>query len=77
MNCIFMYGPLMQKIVEHSPMTFANETAQIERAGIKVIAQSPIRIPEEDQGDTVNHIRPGVRTVYTRKAYDLLAGSLR
>jgi hypothetical protein len=77
MNCIFMFGPLMQKIVEHSPMTLANETAQIERAGIKVIRQSPIRIPEQDQGNIINHIHPRVRAAYTKTAYDLLADSLR
>jgi hypothetical protein len=77
MNCVFMFGPLMQKVVEHSPMTFANETSRIERAGIKVIRQSPIRIPEQDQGNTINHIHPRVRAAYTKKAYDLLADSLR
>ena|SRR6185437_16174199 len=47
------------------------ETSQIERAGIKVIRQSPIRIPEQDQGNTINHIHPRVRAAYTKKAYDL------
>jgi hypothetical protein len=77
MNCIFMYGPLMQKIVEHSQMTFRALTSQIERAGIKVIRQSPIEIPDSDIGDTINHVRPAMRSVYTEKLYQLLANSLR
>ena len=72
-----MYGPLMQRVVEHSPLTFQMLTSQIERAGIKVIAQSPIKIPSQDQGDTINHIQPAMRPEYTRKIYDLVADSLR
>jgi hypothetical protein len=76
-NCVFMFGPLMQKIVEHSALTFRWETAQIERAGIKVIKESPIKIPDEDLGNTINHIQPYVKQEYTRKIYDLVAASLR
>jgi hypothetical protein len=76
-NCIFMFGPLMQKVVEHSALTFRWETAQIERAGIKVVGQSPIKIPDEDLGNTINHIQPYVKQEYTRKIYDLVAASLR
>jgi hypothetical protein len=77
LNCMFMYGPLMQKVVEHSQLTFQMLNSQIERAGIKVISQSPIKIPDEDQGNTINHIQPGVRAAYTKKAYNLVAASLR
>jgi hypothetical protein len=76
-NCIFMYGPLMQKIVEHSQPTLQRLTSQIERAGIKVIGQSPIEIPDQDLGNTINHIQPRLRAAYTKKAYDLVAASLR
>jgi hypothetical protein len=76
-NCMFMYGPLMQKFVEHSQMTLRALTSQIERAGIKVIDQSPIEIPDEDLGNTINHIQPRLRAAYTKKAYDLVAASLR
>ena len=76
-NCIFMYGPLMQKFVEHSQMTIRALTSQIERAGIKVISQSPIEIPDQDLGNTINHIQPRLRAAYTKKAYDLVAASLR
>ena len=77
LNCMFMYGPLMQKVVEHSQLTFQMLTSQIERAGIRVIRQSPIEIPDEDQGNTINHIQPRLRAAYTKKAYDLVADSLR
>lgn len=77
MNCIFMYGPLMQKIVEHSQMTLRALTSQIERAGIKVIRQSPVEIPDSDLGNTINHVRPAMRPAYTEKIYQLLADSLR
>lgn len=77
LNCMFMYGPLMQKVVEHSQLTLQRLTSQIEHAGIKVIGQSPIKIPDEDQGNTINHVQPRLRAAYTKKAYGLVADSLR
>lgn len=74
---IFMYGPVTQKIIEHSQPMLQRLTSQIERAGIKVIGQSPIEIPDQDLGNTINHIQPYVKQEYTRKIHDLVAASLR
>jgi hypothetical protein len=77
LNCIYMHGPLMQEIARQSHGMLQRLNAQIERTGIKVIRQSPIQIPDEDLGNTVNHIRPAVQLAYTRKIYDLVKDELR
>jgi hypothetical protein len=76
-NCIYMHGPLMQEVVRQSHAMLQKLDAQIEHTGVKVIRQSPIEIPDEDLGNTINHIRPDVQLDYTRKIYDLVKDELR
>ncbi|SDR93253.1 hypothetical protein [Bradyrhizobium canariense] len=77
LNCLYMHGPLVKLVVEQNQEFIENLGDRIERTGIKVIRPSPIAIPDADLGNTINHVRPGVRLAYTRKVYELVRESLR
>jgi hypothetical protein len=63
---------------EITAMTWARffDADRIEEAGIKLIKGSPIEKPATDIGSTMNHIRPDLRPIYTRKICELVRDGL-
>jgi hypothetical protein len=77
LNCVYMHGLLLGSVVAQNHPFIRDLGDRIEGAGIKVIRQSPIEIPTADVGNSINHVRPELRSAYTRKIYELIASSLR
>src|SRR5262249_8870376 len=63
LNCIYEHGLVLKSIVEQNPVYIENLGNLIEQqAGIKVIRRSPVEIPDSDIGNSLNHVRPEVRS---------------
>lgn len=77
LNCLYMHGTLFEKTAEKNRAFIAELAKTVARSGLKVPLASPILIPAEELGNTVNHIRPQYREAYTQKIYALLAPHLR
>jgi hypothetical protein len=77
LNCLYMHGILLDLTAERNRAFIKELGNRIENAGIEVPYKLPIEIPESEIGNTINHIRPSLRLIYTRKFYELVAPLLR
>jgi len=76
-NCLYMHGPILHLPLELNPGFVTKINAKVEQAGLRLVAPEPITIAPSDIGDSVNHVRPDLREVYTEKIYALFAPLLR
>lgn len=76
-NCLYMHGPIIQAVLDLNPGYVEKIDAKVARAGLKLVAPGPIIIPADEAGDSINHVRPDLRTIYSAKIYDLIAPLLR
>jgi hypothetical protein len=77
LNCLYMHSTLLELVVGRNRAFIKELGNRIETAGIRVPYKLPIEIPESDIGNTINHVRPNLQPLYTRKFYELLAPLLR
>jgi hypothetical protein len=76
-NCLYMHGPIIQKALDLNPGYVAKIDAKVERAGLRLVAPDPVIIAPDEVGDSVNHVRPDLREVYSAKIYDAIAPLLK
>jgi hypothetical protein len=77
LNCLYMHGTLLDSVAAQNRPYLKDFSDRIERAGIKVIRESPVEIPSADIANTMNHVRSDLRRVYTRKIYEMIKDELR
>ncbi len=71
-QCVYVYGPIFEGYCAQAQDYIDNMTAQIEAAGLDVVKGTPLCITPADVGDSVDHIRPGLKQEYTRRYFELL-----
>lgn len=76
-NCLYMHGPIIQKALDLNPGYVAKIDAKVEAAGLRLIAPDPMIIAPDEVGDSVNHVRPDLREVFSAKIYDTIAPLLK
>jgi hypothetical protein len=77
MNCVYAYGPIRDVYCRNSADFISRETAEIERAGLPVVPNTPFCLPRDDQGDAEDHVVPPAKSEYTRRYFETLAPYLR
>jgi hypothetical protein len=76
-NCLYMHGPLMEDAMELNPDYASLVDRHINRAGLKLVSDQPIVIPDEEVGNAVNHVQPQLRPIYTERIFKDLQPFLR
>jgi hypothetical protein len=76
-NCLYMHGPTIQEVLDLNPGYVEKINAKVAQAGLRLVSPEPFIIAPNDVGDSVNHVRPDLRAVYSNKIYDLIAPLLR
>jgi hypothetical protein len=76
-NCLYMHGPTIQSVLDLNPGYVEKINAKITQAGLQLVSPAPFIIAPDDVGDSVNHVRPDLREVYSAKIYDLIAPLLK
>jgi hypothetical protein len=71
-TCVYTHGPIFEGYCRQAMGYIAEVDADVRAAGLTLLAGSPICMPEEDVGDSVNHPRPDLKQTYTRRYFDLL-----
>lgn len=77
LNCLYLHGTVHHKAAERNRAFIEQLSDLITTAGITVANPMPIEISDSEIGNTINHIRPEYRQLYTRKIYDMIAPLLR
>jgi hypothetical protein len=76
-NCLYMHGPTIQSVLDLNPGYVEKINAKIAQTGLHLVSPTPFIIAPDDVGDSVNHVRPDLREVYSAKIYDLIAPQLK
>lgn len=77
LNCLYLHSTLFKKTAEKNRAFIEELGNRIERAGIRVPYKMPIEIPDSEIGNTINHVLPQYRQLYTQKFFELLSPLLR
>jgi len=76
-NCLFLHGPILQSVLDLNPDYVPAINGKVRAAGLTLVADQPIIIPESDIGDSINHVREDLRPEYTERFYRQLAPLLK
>jgi hypothetical protein len=77
LNCLYVYGPLLDEICGRSRSYLESASRLIRELGLTPVAGSPICLPADAVGDTVDHVRPAFKLEYTRRYAELLTPLLK
>jgi hypothetical protein len=69
-NCLYAHGPVLARALAasgHARSYLVEADRAIEGAGIKVVANSPVELTDDERGDTVFHASLGKRPDVTRR----------
>lgn len=78
-NCLYAHGPVLARALDasdHARAYLVEADRVIASTGIKVIANSPVELTDDERGDTVFHAGLGKRPGVTRRYVDLLRNEL-
>lgn len=79
-NCVYAHGPILARSLAESPHASAYlERAgnAIQKAGLRVVAASPIALADDERGDTVFHAHIDARPAITHRYATLLQSMLQ
>ncbi len=76
LQCVYVHGPVAAKICNGSPLYFEQAAKNIAETHIPLEASTPLCIPPEELGDSIDHVAPQYKKKYTKKYYDLLKSYL-
>ena len=72
-RCIYAHGPLVDRPCKHSEGYFREANAFLGKAGLSVVAGTPVCIPAEAIGDAPDHVAPTHKHQFTDLYLDLLS----
>lgn len=75
-NCLYMNGAVYRPAAENSASMIKTINEQIEAAGFRVIQAAPIALERHEIGDSINHVKPEMKSMVTRRIHALLEPSL-
>src|SRR4051794_18305213 len=76
-NCIYSHSTVFHKTAESNRPFISNLGNMVEGAGISIPYKMPIMVPDEEIGNTINHIRPQYRENYSKLIHDIFSPFLR
>lgn len=72
LECLYAHGPILDVYCASSSDYFKAANALIESTGLRVVAGTPVCMPLAEAGDSEDHVRPDLRSGYTKKYLDLI-----
>jgi hypothetical protein len=76
LDCIYVHGPMVGPACQSNDY-FKEIASQIESAGLRVPVRLPVCLDPSEAGDRPNHVRPDLKTTYTKKYYDIISPYVR
>lgn len=73
LDCLFAFGPLAEPICGRSDAYFRAAAAEIERAGLPLLAARPVCLAAHEVGDSNDHVRPSEKARFTRLYHQAIA----
>ena len=73
LDCLFAFGPLAEPICGRSDAYFRAAAAEIERAGLPLLAARPVCLAANEVGDSNDHVRPSEKARFTRLYHQAIA----
>ena len=73
LRCVYAHGPMMDGICADSQAFIRRLTALVRRTGLTVVPGTPVCLPRQDLGDTVDHVAPRLRAESTRRYLELVS----
>ena len=71
-ECVYAYGPIYDAYCTQAADYVAKVESGVAATGLPIVAGTPLCIPEIELGDTVDHVRPDLKDIYTRRYFELL-----
>jgi len=71
LNLVYLHGPCYEKIVEQSQEYIESVNQKISHLGLNVV-KHVVAVPNDDLGDSDDHIIPTMKTPYTKKYMELI-----
>ncbi len=70
--CVYAHGPIFAGYCRQAARYIAALSAGIRAAGLDIVAGTPLCLPENALGDSIDHVRHDLEDVYTRRYAKLL-----
>jgi hypothetical protein len=70
--CVYAHGPIYDDYCREAGRYREQLDAAIMATGLPIVAGTPVCIPDDEIGDTVDHVRPDLKQAFTRHYLDLL-----
>ncbi len=71
-TCVYAYGPIYDGYCSQAADYVAKVESGIAATGLPIVAGTPLCVPEVELGDTVDHVRPDLKEIYTQRYFDVL-----
>jgi len=68
--------PLTEPNCSNSDDFFRQAARMIRSTGLALAQETPICIPDDEIGDGKDHVRPDLKSEYTRRYFELIAGTV-
>lgn len=72
LNCVYAHGPVYERVCETSQTYLNAVSTLIKSTGLKVVAGTPVCVPQGELANTIDHIRQDLKTLYTHRYLELL-----
>jgi hypothetical protein len=73
LQCVYAHGPLVEQACTKSASYFVEVNAHIRASGLEPVPGTPVCVPVEDLGDSIDHVRPELKDEYTRRYHQRIA----
>jgi hypothetical protein len=70
--CVYAHGPIFTDYCRDAAAYVNALSAQIRATGLAVVPETPICMPSDDVGNTIDHVRPDLKQDYTSRYFERL-----
>jgi hypothetical protein len=69
--CIYAHGPIFERYCQQARAYIESLDARIRTAGLQVLPGTPVCLKPDEIGDSLDHVRPDLKQIYTRRYFEL------
>ena len=71
-TCVYAHGPIFEGYCRQAGAYVETLNAGIRAAGLEILTGTPVCVPEDEIGNSIDHVRSDLKHAYTRRYYELL-----
>lgn len=75
-RCVYAHGPIFDGYCRQAHDYIETLNAGIRAAGLDVVGGTPACFPEQDVGNSIDHVRADLRSAFTQRYFELLGERL-